>query len=179
MNLIREKDMFAEITKMRRSIRKFKPRQVEKDKIDTIIEAALRSPSGRAARPWFFVVVTDRGLLEKLSFLKPSGAQFLHDAPLGIVVCGDPSKSHLWIEDCTIAAVTMQYAAHSLGLGSRWAHVRGNKYNENQASKEYIAKLINLPDTLEIECIIAIGYPDEEMIPYKREELASENVSYR
>jgi nitroreductase len=59
--------MFAELMEKRRSIKKYADRAVEPEKIDEIIESALRSPSGRAARPWHFVVVTDKGLLEKLS----------------------------------------------------------------------------------------------------------------
>jgi nitroreductase len=115
--------MFTELARQRRSVKRFTSQQVEQEKVDAIIEAALRSPSGRAARPWEFVVVKDKALLEKLSVARPSGAAFVKDAAVGIVVCGDPSKSHLWIEDCSIAAVSMQYAAHSMGLGTRWSRI--------------------------------------------------------
>ena len=64
---------------------------MEQEKIDAIIETALRAPSGRAARPWAFVVVTDKELLEKLSNAKPMGAQFIKDVFAAIVVCADPS----------------------------------------------------------------------------------------
>ena len=90
-------------------------RPVEAGKIDAIVEAALRSPTGGARRPWAFVVITDKALLEKLSVAKPGGAAFVKDAPVAVVVCGDPSASGLWVEDCSIAAVTIQYAAtHSV-----------------------------------------------------------------
>ena len=68
--------MFAELMKKRRSIKKYDDRAVEPEKIDKIIESALRSPSGRAARPWHFVVVTDKALLEKLAVAKPGGRLF-------------------------------------------------------------------------------------------------------
>ena len=170
--------MFTELAKKRRSVKRFTSQQVEQEKIDAIIEAGLRSPSGKAARPWEFVVVKDKTLLEKLSVAKPSGAAFVKDAAVGIVVCGDPSKSHLWIEDCSIAAVSMQYAAHSMGLGSRWAHMRGNNYNDGTSSRDYIAGLLDLPDNLDIQCIVAIGYPGEEIVPYRKEDLAFDRVSY-
>lgn len=170
--------MFTELAEKRRSVRKFTDQKVEKEKIDSIIDAALRAPSGRAVRPWDFVVVTDKSLLEKLSVAKPGGAAFVKDASVAIIVCGDPSKSGLWIEDCTIAAVSMQYAAHSIGLGSRWSHMRGNNYDGNQSSRDYIAELVDLPDNLDVECIIAIGYPDEEMVPYKKEDLHYDKISY-
>ena len=85
--------MFNELAEKRRSVIVYAKRPVEAEKIDAIIEAALRSPSGRAARPWTFVVVTDKALLEKLSVAKPQGAAFVKDAPVAVVVCGDPSAS--------------------------------------------------------------------------------------
>jgi nitroreductase len=170
--------MFAELMEKRRSIKKYDDRAVESEKIDEIIEAALRAPSGRAARPWHFVVVTDKGLLEKLSVSKPGGAAFLKDAPVGVVVCGDPTTPRLWVEDCSIAAVILQLAAHSLGLGSRWTHMRGNKHDDSKSSRDYIAELLELPENLDVQCIIAIGYPAEEMVPYKKEDLHFNKVSY-
>ena len=170
--------MFNELVEKRRSVKVYGKRPVEAGKIDAVIEAALRSPSGRAARPWAFVVVTDKALLEKLSVAKPLGAAFVKDAPVAVVVCGDPSASGLWIEDCSIAAVTMQYAALALGLGSRWAQMRGNNFKEGTTSTQYIAELLGLPGNLTVECIIAIGYPSEEMIPYKKDELRFDKVSY-
>jgi nitroreductase len=170
--------MFDELVKTRRSVKVYADRPVETEKIDAIVEAALRSPTGRAARPWAFVVVTDKALLGKLSVAKPGGAAFIKDAPACIVVCGDPSASGMWVEDCSIAAVTMQYAAQSLGLGSRWAQMKGNNFSDSQTSTQYIAELLDLPENLTVQCMIAIGYPGEEVAPYKKEDLRFDKVSY-
>ena len=170
--------MFNELAEGRRSAKTYAERPVEAGKIDAIIEAALRSPTGKAARPWAFVVITDKTLLEKLSVAKPLGAAFVKDAPVAVVVCGDPSASGLWVEDCAIAAVTMQYAAHALGLGSRWAQMNGNNFNEGTTSTQYIAELLGLPKNLTVECIIAIGYPGEKMVPYRKDQLRFDKVSY-
>lgn len=170
--------MFTEIMRKRRSVRKFTAQKVEQEKVEAILEAALRAPSGRAARPWAFVVVRDKALLERLSVAKPGGGAFIKDASMGIVVCGDPSKSGLWIEDCAIAAVSMQYAAHSLGLGSCWAHMRGHNFSAGKSSREYIAELLELPANLDVLCIIAIGYPGEETVSYGKGDLAVDRVSY-
>jgi nitroreductase len=170
--------MFDELVKKRRSVKVYADRPVEPEKIEVIVEAALRSPTGRAARPWVFVVVTDKALLGKLSVAKPGGAAFIKDAPACIVVCGDPSASGMWVEDCSIAAVTMQYAAQSLGLGSRWAQMKGNSFNDSQTSTQYIAELLGLPENLTVQCMIAIGYPGEEVAPYKKDDLRFDKVSY-
>jgi len=170
--------MFNKLAEERRSIRNFTDQPVEREKVDKIIEAALRSPSGRGARPWHFIVVTDEVMREKLSAARPGGGGFVKNASVAIVVCGDPSVSRLWVEDCTIAAVTMQYAVVSLGLGSRWFNIRGNNCKDGLTSSDYIAELLDLPENLDVQCIIAIGYPGEEVIPYKKEELHYDKVSY-
>jgi nitroreductase len=170
--------MFADLAKKRRSIREYEDRPVEQEKIDTIIESALRAPSGRAIRPWSFVVVTDRDILGKLSVAKPMGADFLKEAPVGIVVCAETDESRVWIEDCAIAAVFLQLGAHSLGLGSRWSHMRDNMYNDQKTTRDYIAEILNLPDNLEVECVIAIGYPAESVPPYEKNELRFDKVGY-
>ena len=54
---------------------------------------------------------------------------------------GDQSVSPLWVEDCSAAAVIMQYAAQGLGLGSRWAHMKWNDLDETTTSRQYIADL--------------------------------------
>ncbi len=66
--------MFNELAEKRRSVKIYAERPVEAKKIDAIVEAALRSPTGAARRPWAFVVVTDKTLLKKLSVAKPMGA---------------------------------------------------------------------------------------------------------
>ena len=170
--------MFRELAKKRRSVKQYTSQEVEKETIDSIIEAGLRAPSGRAIRPWEFVVVRDKELLGKLSIAKPAGAEFLKDAAVAVVVCADPSKSHIWIEDCAIVAITMQYAAHSMGLGSRWSQMRDNHYNDQKSTREYIAEVLGLPDHLEVECIIAMGYAGEEMVPYPKKELAFDKINY-
>ena len=143
--------MFNQLAEKRRSVKAYTKRPVEAGKIDAIIEATLRCPSGRGTRPWAFVVVTDKSLLEKLSVAKPDGAAFVKDAPVAVVVCGDPSASGVWVEDCAIAAVTIQYAANALGLGSRWTQMRGNNFKEGTTSTQYIGQLLGLPEKLTVQ----------------------------
>ena len=170
--------MFADLVKNRRSIREYEDKPVEPEKIDAIIESALRAPSGRALRPWSFVVVTDKDILKKLSVAKPMGADFLKKAPVGIVVCAETDESGVWIEDCAIAAVFMQLSAHSQGLGSRWSHMRGNMFDDKKSTRDYIAEILNIPNNVEVECVIAIGYPAESIPPYKKDELRFDKVGY-
>ena len=169
---------FFEVIEKRRSIRKFADRPVEKEKIERIIDAAVRAPSARNSRSSEFIIISDRRLLARLSLAKPGGAAFIKDAPLAIVVYADPQKSHLCIDNAAISAVYIQLAAQALGLGSCWSHMQGNSHNEQQSSNEYLADLLHTPRHLEAECIIAIGYPDEEKAPYARDELPTNVVHW-
>jgi len=145
----------------RRSIRKYTSQLIEPDKIEKLIEAALLSPTSRNREAWEFVVVTEKEALNQLSVSKPGSASMISKAPLAIVVCGNPLDSDVWVEDCSIAAIIIQLAAHDIGLGSCWIQMRGRMYDEKVTSSDYVKKTLDLPVHLEIECIISIGYPDE------------------
>lgn len=154
--------MFYDLLRERRSIRKYISKKIEKEKVDRIVKSALMSPSSRGRKPWEFIIVEDNELLEKLSFCREHGSQFLGDAPLAIVVLADSKASDVWIEDASIAAIMMQLVAQSLGLGSCWIQVRDRYKSEGIKTEDYIKRLLEVPDYYKTECIIAIGYPGEE-----------------
>jgi nitroreductase len=163
--------MFMSLIRKRRSIRQFQAAPVEKGKVDLLVEAALRSPSSRGVAPWHFVVVTDRGMLERLSLAKPHGSAFLKDAPLAIVVCADATKSDVWIEDASIATIMIQLAAESLGLGSCWIQIRDRMHDQTQTAQGYMAGLLQVPPGVMVEAMVAIGYPAETKPPRPDAEL--------
>jgi nitroreductase len=161
----------------RRSIRKYTSQSIESEKIEQLIEAALLSPTSRNREAWEFVVVTDKAVLSQLSVSKPGSAVMIAKAPLAIVVCGNPQLSDAWIEDCSIAAIIIQLTAHDLGLGSCWVHLRDRMFDEVISSGEYVKTTLGLPDHLEPECIISIGYPDEVKKKRVKNELSYNKVS--
>ncbi|MHC4941595.1 MAG: nitroreductase family protein [Planctomycetota bacterium] len=168
--------MFMQLIQKRRSIRKYQNKKVEAEKIELLVEAALRAPSSRSFNPWQFIVIDDPALLEKLARAKPHGATFLKDAPLGIVVCGDAEKSDAWIEDCSIASIFIHLAAESLELGSCWIQIRERMHDKDVTADAYIAGLLDIPPNFRIESIIAVGYPDKIKPPHERKELQDEKV---
>jgi len=168
--------MFVSLIEKRRSIRKFQDRPVESEKIDTLIEAALRSPSSRGLNPWHFIVVIETGLLDKLSKAKKHGSSFLKSAPLGIVVCADPARCDVWVEDSSIASIFIHLASESLGLGSCWIQIRKRMHDKKTTAEDYVRDILNVPESLSVESIVAIGYPDEAKVPHGKEELQYEKV---
>ena len=163
--------MFLALVQKRRSIRRFLDKDVEKEKVEVLIEAALRSPSSRGGNPWQFIVVKNPDLLEKLSTAKQQGSSFLKNAPLAIVVCADPAKSDVWIEDASIASIVIHLAAQSVDLGSCWIQIRERMHSDSKSAEAYISELLNIPSNLKVESIVAVGYPDEKKPPYPKEKL--------
>jgi nitroreductase len=172
------KAMFIDLARKRRSIRRFQDRPVEKEKIDTIIEAALRSPSSRGFNPWELVVVTDRAKIAKLAESKPHGASFVKNAPLVIVVCGEPGRTDVWVEDASIASIFVHLISTDLGLGSCWVQMRLRSYNDEKSCSTYVSELLGLREGLEVESLVAIGYPAEEKAPRPKESLDYDKVAF-
>ena len=165
-----------ELLRNRRSIRKYTDKCIEPEKIEILKEAILRSPSSRNIDPWAFIFVDDGEVLRQLALCKPHGAKFLEWAALGIVICADGQKSDVWIEDCSIASILVQMVAQSIGLGSCWIQVRNRTFNDQLSSEQYIRDLLNIPNHVKVESIIAIGYPAEKREPVQREELKYEKI---
>ena len=121
-------------------------------------------------------MVTDEAVLEKLSLAKDKGSAFVKNAPLGIVVCVDPDKTDIWIEDASIASFTVLLAAESLGLGACWVQIRKRMHNSTEPAEPCITELLNLPQNLKVLSMIAIGYPAEEKAPHPKEKLQFEKI---
>jgi nitroreductase len=167
-----------ELLKTRRSIRHYLPKAVEKDKINKITQAALMAPASKRSNPWEFIVVENKPTLLKLSECRPHGSQMLVDSPLGIVIIADKTKSDVWMEDASIAAIIMQLQAQDLGLGSCWIQVYGRENTEGKTAEQYILELLNIPDQYSVLCILSIGYPDEERKPFDTEKLTIDKIHF-
>lgn len=149
-------DLFECIHK-RRSIRKYKEQEVEREKIDQIIEAAMLAPSACNMQPWEFVIITDSTILSELK----EGIQFgRYNAPVAIMVCANTKLDkgvHSWDKDCSAAIENMLLAATGLGLGSIWIGVHGLP-----AAQKVASKVLNLPNHVIPFGMVYIGYGDEE-----------------
>jgi nitroreductase len=160
-----------EILRSRRSIRKYEKKAIDTNMLDILKEALLRCPSSQGINPWVFVFVDDRDLLHRLAQAKEHGSGFLKDAALGVVICGDETKSDVWVENCSIASIVIQLTAHSLGLGTCWIQIRNRPHTKEITSEKYIQELLGLPEHLRVECLISIGHPAEIKAPVPFEKL--------
>jgi nitroreductase len=165
-----------ELLRARRSIRAYTDQAIEPEKLALLKEALLRSPSSRNLDSWEFIFVDDRERLTKLAVCKPHGADFLADAALGIVVCGDSRASDTWIEDFAIASILVQMVAQSIGLGSCWVQIRNRRFDDQTTSEQYLQQLLHIPEHIKVESIIALGYPAEQREPLSRADLKDAKV---
>ena len=167
---------FKDLAQLRRSHRKFTDEEIDAEDVRLIMRAALMSPTSKGQRAWQFVVVDDKMDLEKLSDAKEMGGQFLKDAPLAIVVLGDPMQNDCWVEDGSIAAISMQYQAEELGLGSCWVQMRGRGLNDGTSADTVIRGILDIPENYNVLCVIAFGHKADERKPQNEDKLKWENV---
>jgi nitroreductase len=158
--------------KKRRSIRKFKKREVEQKKLDEILRAAMFSPSGMHLRPWQFIVVKEQGLKDKLA-KATLWSGFARNAPVVLVIGANGMP--LWVEDCSIAAEAVYLEATNQGLGTCFIQITGSK-TLLKDSEEYVRKVINAPKWLRVLCLMPIGYPDEEKEEHGEEEFDRKKI---
>ncbi len=165
-----------DLLRKRRSIRKFTPEKVSDETREALVETALRAPSSRGINPWEFVLVDDPALLGKLAEAKQHGSEFLKGAPLAVVVCADSNKTDVWVEDCSIAAILIQFTALTLGLGSCWAQIRNRTHDGKTSAEAYLKELLGMPEQIRVECIIGIGHPAEQKRPVAANRLQREKI---
>ncbi|MCX6152874.1 MAG: nitroreductase family protein [Candidatus Kapabacteria bacterium] len=151
--------------KTRRSIRKFKDREVSIELIKELLDAAMMAPSAGNQQPWHFIILQDREKLNTIATEHPY-AKMLPETPVAIVVCGDPdldSYNGSWPIDCSAATQNILLAAHDYGLGAVWIGVYPNKDRIN-----LIRRVCNIPDKIFPLAVIAIGWPAEKRSTFSR-----------
>ena len=156
---------FYELYDRRKSVREFLDKPVEKEKLERLLTTLNRAQSAANRQPWHFIVVErkDRAELNDV-FTKDA----FKAAPLVIVACADPAQAwvrktdrvnYAWV-DVTIALTEMIGAATAEGIGTCWIA---------SLEAERVKRILNIPASMEIVGIIALGYPASDL---KREEKA-------
>lgn len=161
----------------RRSIRRYTDEKIEAEKLKQIIQSGLLAPSSKSIRPWSFLIVSEQDKLAKLPQARQPEMVFARSAQAAVLVLADTTKSDVWVEDCSIAAVLMQLEATALGLGSCWIQVRNRQSAiEGKSTEAYLREQFAIPEHIAVESIITIGYPAEEKKPVALEKLLYDQV---
>ncbi len=143
----------------RRSIRKYKDEEISEDQIKILLSAAMNAPTAVNQKPWVFIVIDDKELLNKIPAFHPN-ASMLKNADKAILICGDKKREKIenyWTLDCSAATENLLIAARALELGACWLGI----YPRDERIKALKA-LLNLPDNIIPFSLISLGIPDEE-----------------
>ena len=165
-----------EIMKNRRSVRKYTGERIPDEKLELVLQAGLLSASGRAKRPWEFIVVRGKETLAAMSECREGSARMLVWADCAVAVIADAEKTDVWTEDCSIAMSNMHLMADSLGLGSCWIQGRLRTAADGRTTEEYLRELLGFPENYVLEAVLSLGVPDGHPEPYKIEELKTEKI---
>jgi FMN reductase (NADPH) len=164
-----------------RSIRRFKPRPVEPENLELILQAGIRAPSAGNLQSYSFVVVDD--VTRKRALWDSPVVDF----PIAIVAVVDQYRMKRWVEpngapfyfdqianlfigfwDAIVALHNVIVAAESLGLGTVYI---------GTVLSAHIAEVLGTPEYVFPAGMALIGYPDEE--PDLRPRLPFDAVIHR
>lgn len=160
----------------RRSVRTYTEERISDESIDRILQAGLLSATGKAIRPWEFIVVRNKETLRAMAECRAAGAQMLTGADCAIVVIGDEQKSDVWIEDCSVVMSNMHLMADSLGIGSCWVQGRLREAKDGRSTEEFLREMLKFPENFKLAAILSLGMPKNHPAGYELESLPVEKV---
>lgn len=156
----------TEVIEKRRSIRKFSDKPVSRGILEELIKAAALAPTASNLQAWRFFVADDPKLVRDIDSFSPG---LSGKPPVIIAIASDlaeverrGSKNSLvygLMMDASMAAENLMLKAADLGLGT----CAIKSYNDKA-----VHKLLNLPDTMRLEILISLGWPEGEPRTPKR-----------
>ena len=155
---------FLELVKNRYSCRAYKPLDVEKEKVEYILECVRFAPSAVNKQPWSFRIVSSE--VEKEKIQQCYNRDWFKSAPMYIIASilhdeewvRSDGKHHGDI-DIAIAVEHLCLAATEQGLGTCWVC----NFDAELCKKEF-----GLGDNEEAAVLIPLGYPADEPKEKKR-----------
>lgn len=152
-------DMFDRIMH-RRSVRQYTEEKIADDVLDQILYAGLAAASSKNRRPWEFVVVRDKDMLNRLGECRPSAGNLLGKCDTAIVVAADSELVDVWVEDCASAMTQMHLMADALGVGSCWLQVRLRKAPDGVTdTQDIVRSILGIPEKYGVMAILTLGVP--------------------
>ena len=163
-----------ELIKKRKSVRSYKSKIVEKEKLKRILSSALLAPSAKNKQEWRFVVVSDKEKREKLSVAAKNQNSLL-EAPVVIACCAETDNYKMtcgqksYPIDLSIIIDHITLLAVEEGLGTCWI----GAFHEDQAKE-----ILNIPNNIRIVELLTLGYPLDDSIKEKNRLNFDEVIKY-
>lgn len=154
------KDVFDAMRECQ-SVRHFIQDPIPEPTLTRILEAACWAPSAGNLQPWYFYVVQNQEVKEKIAEACFDQDQ-VTEAPAVVVVMADPARSNerygergaqlYCLQDTAAAIQNMLLAAEGLGIGSCWV----GAFDERR-----VQTLVEAPPRLRAVAIICFGFSNE------------------
>ncbi len=155
--------------KNRRSIRAYKPEQIQKEELEKILEAGTFAPTGMGMQSPKIVAVQDKETVALLSRLNagflPGGGNSdpFYGAPTVLVVLADKERP-TYVEDGSLVMGNLLNAAYAVGLGSCWIH-RAKEVFASEEGKALLEKWGLDPEKYVGVGHCILGYPADGAVP--------------
>ena len=156
------------IIKERRSIRRYKEKEIPMEEINKILEAGIYAPSAGNRQPWEFIIVRRNDNKKKLAEAAYN-QNWIMEAPVIMVVCtninrtairyGERGRTLYCIQDTAAAIQNILLAAYTMGYGTCWV----GAFNEQK-----VKEILNIPRDIRPVALITIGIPAERPTPPPR-----------
>ena len=152
----------------RRSIRKYKPQPVEREKMDLILQCGINAPNGQNKQSWEVRVVDSPELLEAMKEAIAKGHPGMNPemakgcfrgAPTMVFIARDKSYDFSPY-DCGLLAENMVLSAWSMGIGSICLGSPVRFLTDNAECLPYLEKL-GFSEGYELCLCVGFGYADE------------------
>ena len=152
----------------RRSIRKYKPQPVEREKMDLILQCGINAPNGQNKQSWEVRVVDNPALLDEMKEAIAKGHPNMpaemakgcfRGAPTMVFIARD-TKYDFSPYDCGLLAENMVLSAWSMGIGSICLGSPVRFLSDNEACRPMLEKL-GFSSGYELSLCVGFGYPDE------------------
>ncbi|MBR2727323.1 MAG: nitroreductase family protein [Solobacterium sp.] len=169
-----------ELTRKRRSVRRYGAAHIDDDIIREIMKVALTAPTSFGHKPVEYVVVRSKDMIRKIGACKQMSGSQINGADAVIVVMvktADKRQAEFWIEDGAIASAYILLAVEQYGLGACWVHIR-NRMGQHGTSDQEIRSLLGVPEGYTVLNLIAVGEKAEGKRAYTDADLHTENVHY-
>jgi nitroreductase len=131
------------------AVREYQDKELPRDVVRRIVDAAHLTASSANGQPWHFVLVRERERLRELGSLVRTG-RYAADAGAAVIVAYEKDRGS-GVSDASRAIQSMILTAWAEGVGSNWTGFGG------------MEKRFGIPDSYDVLAVIPFGYPRRKL----------------
>jgi nitroreductase len=154
----------SDLIRSRRTVRRFRPRPVDRSLLERLVNAGRLAPSASNLQPLEFIAVDDPAVcravfpcLRWAAYIAPRGNPPPGEEPRAYIVTlvNLAVREKGYEYDVGAAMENMILEAREAGLGTCWLL---------SIERDKLAALLGVPQGYRIDCVLAIGYPAESPV---------------